>query len=186
MAVSRILYRTALAAAVMLGVLEHAQAAPITITTLGVTLTTPAGSPDGFSLDPSTNTVNLPAAVPTVVGFQTGTFYAQYSPFNGVTFPFSFLENITINGDTESVAFTGGILVTNAVDTLTFNPGATRLFDGMSVLFEPLSLSVPANTQASFAFTEQAMVTSVPEPSTLGLLGLGLAGVGFFRRRKAQ
>jgi hypothetical protein len=46
--------------------------------------------------------------------------------------------------------------------------GGTEQFDNIS--FNPAIISVPA--------------ASVPEPGTFALLGLGLAGLGFARRRR--
>ncbi|MEO8101856.1 MAG: PEP-CTERM sorting domain-containing protein [Betaproteobacteria bacterium] len=44
----------------------------------------------------------------------------------------------------------------------------------------------PLNTNMNGVFNlSQAVVTGVPEPTTLGLFGLGLMGLGFVRRRKA-
>ena len=57
---------------------------------------------------------------------------------------------------------------------------------GTFVAFEDLPNGGDFNyNDEDFVFTNVATSGSVPEPGTLALLGLGIAGLGFLRRRKA-
>jgi hypothetical protein len=184
MSKSQLLVRTAVLAALMACSVGQAQANTITIKTTASGPIVPAGSPDWITLNAGTHSFNVAPGVTTPVTFQTGYFDVSGSTLDGVTLPFSFVENVTINGNTEAVSFSGNVLVTYAQDTLTFNPGSAQSFAGGMVLFQPLSLSVPTNYIGDIPFSIQADIRSVPEPATLALIGLGLAGVGLLRRRK--
>lgn len=177
--------RSAFLTALLISGAGQALANLITIAAPGAGPIAPAGAPDSFTLNAASNTFNLVNNVATAVGFQTGFFNINYSNFNGTSWNFAFTELLTINGDTQAVSFAGNLLVTLSVDTLTFYAGPEYSFAGASVYFQPMSISVPGRSAGQTAFTMMADVTPTPEPATLALLGLGLAGLGFIRRKQA-
>ncbi len=86
------------------------------------------------------------------------------------------------------VTFTGSILG-GGTTTQTFQPlsfGFTDFFfDASFKNLTSLSWNQGTNGRNAHQFDNlRVNITSVPEPTSLALLGLGLAGVGFLRKRK--
>ena len=73
----------------------------------------------------------------------------------------------------------------NGVQVASMAGWGTASFGGLDTT-NPFSLTNEAKiAQSGAGVTSFDMVTTVPEPVTLGLLGLGLLGLGFARRRMA-
>lgn len=104
-----------------------------------------------------------------------------------------------LNGSIDNSTVDEAFATLNSVDASYFGPGSISLGDGgsLTAFFDPAiainsSLFVitgEVGTQVGESITGLIEVSdtpsSVPEPASLALLGLGLAGFGFSRRKKA-
>jgi len=104
------------------------------------------------------STSNAPAAIVGNSVF-TGTFNFDLTPANLATADGYLLGNVSINNTIGSAG------LDEFAQTQALYPGATYTF----------------SAQGSFG---NGQLGTVPEPTSLGLLGLGLIGFGLFMRRK--
>ena len=164
----------------------------------------------GFSLDNLGNDGSVPNGLDSLSGGAesnlhdfngTGSFIVNLNQlafmegFTGIASPglhdFVFTQAITINGQTQIMELLGRIDIGFTTDTihilsstpLTFN------FDTFSVDVNVLPASIfgPGNGCYFDVLRAQLTVTNTPEPATLTLLGLGLAGTAAkLRQRRKQ
>ncbi len=138
-------------------------------------------------------TISYAGAIPTSAdGAGTFTNVGTFTVTDLSSTPSTFSTTFTLDivqtspagtGSTSSLV-SGNISSNGSTIQLTFSP-TTLNINGAMWTFSPTPINQPS--VAGGVTTVQEFVTLAPEPSTIGLLGASLAGLGIaFRRRRAE
>ena len=178
------------------------KADPITISTSGFSLSNLGNDGTGVpGLDslvgaPTSNThdININGAGSFIALLNPLTFTTGFTGANsGGNHPFTFSQLLTINGQTQVLNIAGSIDIGHLVDTVHLVSSAplTFNFNTFSVTVEIIPTSIDGWGPGVFCGDLSAKIrvndcNPVPEPATLTLLGLGIAGVAAKIRHKRR
>lgn len=185
------MFKKSLIALALVGAVASAQAATITVTSSEAggfetwLISTTFGNPNNPT--PTSSTVTCPVDS---CEFLVADDLGNSNPVTEVG-----LLNTVLNPDVDSAAYSQFGLSdwTDGSFTITGKYFMVKLGDAADVWFQnllfPTDVGVAVATGNAMGLSHVTTTTTpppeVPVPGTLGLLGLGLAGLGFVRRRKS-